>query len=349
MTKYRIIEVDDVEEYRNQLIRFWDIHLLSNPTDLRFDWLYKHNPGGPTATLLAFADDQKEFIACGSFYPSTFFCNGEPVRVAIPIDFFVEKSYRVFGPAVNIQKMIISAFQKRGFEVAFVAPNKQALGVFKKVGYTHVGQAKGWVRILKFRDWLRRYLPSLIIAKTIAPVVDFLYTLKDWKVYHFDYRNYFSEIVDNCSIDFDDLWNREKSNFDLLTNKTSKYLNWYYSSNTTNEYKYFCLLDKKYRKLRAYIVFFRNNDEIIISDIFPADNRWLKHLLWHFIEGIKHNQTKAIRLNFFGNDAFKKTIKQFGFMEREHERDYCFFFKYEISEKYMSLLRGNRSTFLFMS
>lgn len=279
-SKFNIVEISDIEPYRSRLVNFWQRFLINTHSDSRVDWLYSLNPIGPTYTWLAFLEGSDEIIGCGSLYQSKYYFNGNPIRVAVAIDFGVDDRFRVFGPSVGIQREIVSAINERGFELAFVYPNKESTKVFQRVGFSYVGQCNGFSLVLKSKKWLQEYTRSRMISNILSPLVDVIMSLIHLFSYRFDYSGYYYKVYDKCSFEFDDLWNREKNNYMLLPEKTAKYLNWYYSGSTVRKYRYHCLFDKISNKLYGYIMYSTEEDYVAIHDIFPSDSKKARLLIW---------------------------------------------------------------------
>jgi hypothetical protein len=353
MEKYFITKVLDIEPYRDHFVRFGERNHAPIYTNARIDWLYcsrsegSKNPCGPTDTWLAITEGKGDVVGCGSLYPWTFYCGGMPTPAVVAIDFRVDDHYRVFGPALGIQRASVSACREKRYEIAFVYPNEESCGVFRRSGYQSIGHSKVWIRILTSKGRLGKFTSSRLFRKVLTPLIDGILSAIHLVRYRAGYRNYRSETVDWCSDSFNHLWEREKKKYDLLPEKTAAYLNWRYSSHPSKKHSYYCLLDKRDSMLHGYVLYSREADDVIIKDIFPPSERWLDPLLWHFISAMKHLDAEVIRFSFFGSEDFIRTIRRYGFIERGTAREYLFYFKPESAGKYMPLLQARRSVFLF--
>jgi ribosomal protein S18 acetylase RimI-like enzyme len=356
MTTFRTMEISDIEPYRERLVRFWQSFMVPRYSHARFDWLYRENPSGRTRTWLAF-DDEGEIAGCGSVYPWTYFHHGEPVRVGILVDFAVDKRFRVFGPALKIQQSIAAACRDGGFDVLFVAPNDQAIGIFKRLGYTQIGRSEGWLRVLRSQFWIRKRIRSETLSRIAATVVDAAIDLLSLSRYSPAYAAFEGEIVGKCPEELDNLWQRERAAYAFSPDKSSAVLNWYYSldwpyagDEGRDRYSFYCLRGKKDRKLRGCIVFKRTFDYIEVREIFPPEGIRLRALVWHFTHAMRRQGETAIRLAFLGDDSFAMALKRQGFVRREEAyRDYMMLFTAESAEKYLPAIAERESVFLFFN
>ena len=354
MEKFRIIEIQDMEPLRARFLAFGERNNAPTYSNSRIDWLYRSgsgkpgNPCGPTDTWLAVSGGGKEdVIGCGSLYPCTFYSRGEAIPAAVAVDFRVDDQYRVFGPALKIQRAIISASREKGYRFAFVYPNEESIGVFARVGYQPVGTSKIWIRILKSKGKLSGIVKSPALLVVLPALIDGILSAMHWLRYRPGFGKFHSEILDRCSDDFNDLWKREKDSFDFVPEKTAEFLNWRYSSHPAKKHSYFCLFDADTRTLRGFVLFSLEDDNVSIKDVFPANGRWLEPLLWKFISEMKRRDAQSVKLTYFGSDDFIRTIRRYGFVERESAREYMFCFQADVSDGYLELLRDRRTIFLF--
>lgn len=346
---FNIKMIRDIKPYRQELVRFWQKFMVSDYTDSRIDWLYGKNPDGPTTTWLAFPEGRDEIAGCGSIYPRTFNFRGKPVRTAIAVDFAVDQKYRVFGPALAIQKSILSHLKDSGYELAFVYPNKESSKLFQRAGYNYIGKAQGWLLVIDAAYVVSKFTRSSVAKSIIPNILNKLIFAHHYLLLKRNHFNYIGEISNDCPDNVNALWDKEKENYNAIPNKSSSYLNWYHTENTHYEYKYYFVYDKHNHNLKGYVIFSIQDNYIEITDIFPSTEKHLSILLWHFIKEMRKQKATALRIAFYGDERFQRLIRRFGFIQRDSSRDYLICPLTTSGESYMSDIVNMQSVYLFFS
>jgi hypothetical protein len=355
MVETRTVEVADIEPFRARLIRFWQANLAPAYSDARFDWLYRQNPVGPTRTWLALDPDQ-EIKGCGSIYSWTYFHQGEPIRLGIAVDFAVDRSCRVFGPAFAIQRGVASACGEGGFDVIFVAPNPKAIGVFRKVGFVDVGRAREWACLLRTRSALEKVTRSARLARLLSPLADSVLRLLLWARGRPGYGAVREEIASACPPALSELWQREKGSRAFTPDKSAPIMDWYfavdwyYVADGSDRYRYFCVFGKQDGELRGCVVFKRTLGNVEVKEVFPAGGPHVRAVLWRFVRAMAREDGRAIVLTFLGDPSFERVLRGLGFFPRkEAHRDYLMCFTPDAARKYRNVLARRDGVFLFFA
>ena len=142
------------------------------------------------------------------------------------------------------------------FEILFAAPNRQAIGIFKKVGYTYVGRAEGWLRVLRSQFLVRKFIKSEVLSRAAAPVVDGAIHLMLFAQYSPEYGAFEGGIDGKCPEALDDVWRRERAPYAFKPDKSAAVLGCFcsidcsYVDDGTDRHSCYCLYGKKARQLR---------------------------------------------------------------------------------------------------
>ena len=149
MSKF-IIEQRDPAPYRGEIIKFWKEYLPGTPAK-RFDWMSKGNPAGPARWFLAFEKVSGELAGTLSVMPKKLAVNGKFLMAGIIGDLMVSKKYRVFGPALQLQRTVLESFPSLGVKLLYTVPNKAAEEIMLRAGYQKIGHFIRLVKPLNFK------------------------------------------------------------------------------------------------------------------------------------------------------------------------------------------------------
>jgi hypothetical protein len=346
MKTYSIIEADDIFKYKGLILELWKRILTYNSTE-RFGWLYEQNPLGMASTWLAKDNDTQEIVGFGSVYPWDFFIGGKDVRVGVAVDFGVDEKHRIFGPALPIQRALVSSLSKKGFVVGFVYPNEPSGGVFKRAGYKLIGSANDWVKILKYKYKVSGFIKIPLLAEILAVVVERGLSLIESRYRLKNTDNFVTEVLSRCDARFDSLWEAEKFKYCIVPHHTASYLNWRYTDCKTALYHYFCLFDKEKKYLKGFIIYTIKDKEAIIKDIFPVHSKFLLYMLKEFSDRMRKEGIYSIVMSYFGNDAFKRSIKKLIFFAQNSKRDYLIFLNKELDPALRDCLLNKDNYYFF--
>jgi len=194
---------DAIQEHKEDIVKLRERN-LSLYFKNRFEWLYYKNPYGTTKTWLAAESDKNRVIACGSVYPRKLFMDKDELRLGIAIDFAVDKEFRVFGPALKIQRHIIKHLNNSNLDVIFALPDKAAKGVFRRAGYLEISKASTFIKILRSSNKIHKFLRISFLTNIISSLLDYFlmaYDLLEFRFLnvqpmHIEQSNYFDERVD---------------------------------------------------------------------------------------------------------------------------------------------------------
>lgn len=318
MANYTIIQVNPVEidKYKDIIIGLWKIN-LSNGSDERFEWLYHKNPAGSAVTWLAKDEKTGEFVGCNSLYPREVRINGKIYKMGIAIDFAVNKNYRVFGPALQIEKTITANSKAAGFDFLFAWPSPSSTGVFIRAGYNVLGEVDSFVKLLRTKDKLLKVVKIPLFADLLAFFADcFLGVLPDLR-YRLTKPGYFKgEIVKICGSEFDILWNQVKDDNEIKTDKSSTYLNWRYTHNNTEQYSFFSLIDKRDNTIKGFIVYSLKDKAVLVWDWVALKREYLDYLLSEFAVFLTGQNASTIFLAFLRNEASSIELKKHYFFRK---------------------------------
>ena len=315
---YHIISMQS-ENHRQAVLNLWEQNLAKNFPE-RYEWFFDKNPAGTIITCLAVNDNNQEIVGCGSLYPRKMKYNNQNVTVGIAADFIISENHRAFGPALPLQRVLSQNGDTKEFDFLFAFPNRASKGLFQRVGYKVVGYPSTWVKVLKSEYKLIQIFKNKVIAKIGAFFLDTGMKLLEY-FQKPKFKGVEIQILNRSDKRFDLLWLHAKDNYKIIGEKDAAYLTWRYKKWLAHQYQFFCLVDKEKQNLLGYIAYTSSDHQIIIGDFFALDqNKTAQLLLFQFVKQMRNNGFYAISMLYFGNKAFKKYIKRFGFWEQPTDR-----------------------------
>jgi GNAT superfamily N-acetyltransferase len=108
-------------------------------TSARYAKYFERNPLGPPAFVIA-RDPTGKAVGTAGLHPTEMLVDGQVRPAAVAGDFVVDEAFRGFGPAVALQRSLLSLCSQRGWAFAYGLPNPAASAVLKRVGYRELGE-----------------------------------------------------------------------------------------------------------------------------------------------------------------------------------------------------------------
>ena len=166
MPKFRII-TGGPSRYKEEIARFWREYLPGTPPE-RFDWM-RTNPAGPAIWFFAIEEKTSTLAGTISLMPKDMLVDGSPVRACIMGDYMIGGRYRVFGPALDLQKAVTKDFSNLGFRFIYTVPNQASIKIIERMGFVEMMRLRTLIKPVKALPYLKKYVnPTL--ARFAAPV-----------------------------------------------------------------------------------------------------------------------------------------------------------------------------------
>ncbi len=339
MPKYKLIQIntaDEIQSYKEVILGLWERNLPKLSKDC-FNWIYQDNPLGPAKTILAQCVENGEYVGCAAVYPRRLFIRGEKTRAGILINFAIDKKHRVFGPALMIQKEILSTYLNKEFDLIMGYPNKNSDGILKRIGYVLVGDGTYWTKILNWKTKLIRFVKLEIIAAILGAILDCFYRVREIFYARSIKPLFATKIISDLSKDFDLLWEKARKNYTVIGSRDADYLQWRYRGFMNDSYQFFCLYDKQER-FCAYVAYKAALGVVNIYDFFAEDVLKTKHILALFILEMRKLKFKSIIMVYIGNAKFGRAFKELSFIRKNSTRAMLIMLGNNLSEQQKSNL-----------
>lgn len=311
-----IILKADLKKNKDDILARWETD-FSDTQKNRYEWIYEKNPNGPAYNWLAKDTRTNKFVGSTGLYSRIIMVDGNVLRAGVAVDFFVDKEHRAFGPAINLQKAVISSCQRNGFDFILGFPNRKSEAVHLRVGYLTVGNIYKMVKPLRMETYLQKIFKNEHLSRSLSSLLNPILRIVSKETWYSEKNNLIGEIVYSFDERFDRLWSKVSENFKVIGERTSAYLTWRYFQCPFKKYEVFTLIEEKNRDLLGYIVFYMKDEVSLIADLLAVSKAMLECLLSKYIREMRERHVKSIK--YLGCESLTKTLKKFGFISRKED------------------------------
>lgn len=344
---------------REGLLSLWRDNLYTAATgrshllERRFDWLYGDSGEGAATTWVAHAhaagaDQPAPIVGCASLYPRRVLVGGQEMPAGTGCDFAVAREHRVFGPALALQRKLVSASFDDGFQFLFVRPDQASIGLFRRVGYRELGHTERWVKVLRPERFAEDINNSpLVVALSRLAAKGLEAVDQAFRLPHL--RELFRlrpEILADTDPRFDQLWIEARPHHRLAEVRSAELLSRRYARIPTQRHQFFCLADGD--RLVGYVVFSVEGNGACVADLLARDNESsLDLLLVEFVAAMHREGMNAISVVFLENERMRSRLKRLFFLKRERLRPILVYLPEEAPEHIRSTVLSGRDWLLF--
>lgn len=246
------------------------------------------------------------------------------------------------GPAIMLQKSVISSVNEDDFDFAYGYPNKKADVIQRRAGWKSLGTTTRFVKIIRSSDLLRRKgVPEYLVA-LVGPIFDSmlrLMSLETWcprmdglacqELYEVDER-------------FDHFWEHNKSDFAFAGERTAEYLRWRFLEDPVFTNKIYAALTPDNSMLKGYIIYRFHESSVEIIDMASIyQEEIFSVLMANFLKYLKMLDCESVVISCLENIKLSKFITKFNFRKRSNENNINIFIdKLESNVDYFKIQAG---------
>ncbi len=307
--------------HREAILDLWRRNFRLDCNDC-YDWLYVDNPAGATITLLITLADQDKIIGSASVMRRDFVLGGEIHHGGLAILFSVDPEYRVFGPALQLQRAVIEQAWEQGLEFIVGFPNKSAQSITRRVGYEPLGEKRRFTQLIWSKEKLREKLPKAFPGWLIAGgsyVLDAGLLLRNTMVGGASSR---TKLVTGGKPDekWQQLWEKIAANPGFKGDLGMDYVRWRYLECPYRDYRISQLFGLQ-GDLLAYLIFSLKDGLVLVEEFRFSDEKWVPELFAKFWREMRSRGVKAINAGLVFNGNTKHMMAKAGFLSRPMDRD----------------------------
>lgn len=316
MSKFNIIQ-SNPEAYKEQIIGFWKEYLPGTPPE-RLKWM-QDNPAGPAIWFLAFEEENNQLAGTISITPRVIYRNNKIILAGIMGDFMTGSKYRLFGPAIELQKKAIQSIDKFGFKFIYTIPNTASIKLAQRVGFENVMKLHYLAKPICISYYLNKYLGKQF-ARLAIPIAELILKILSKETYLIE-RGIFEEIsyVDKSLGAFWDKIICERS--DMIGDYGPAFLRWKYDQNPSSKYILLTYKNKINGELLGFIVFSIEGKKMEVFDIFALSENATDMLLKKTILIARNDKCQAIYIRLSESNPLFGRLKYFGFVDSKTDVD----------------------------
>jgi len=334
-----IITHNKAQSFKGQIIKMWNEYLPGTPGE-RFEWM-QDNPAGDAIWYLAIDEKSNELAGTISIMPRNMTINNRNIKVGIVGDFMTGYKYRVFGPAIELQKTVINSMSELGLEFIYSIPNDASIKLAERVGFRNIAKLLYLVKPIKLDHYLCKYI-NRHLSKLISPIVEQLLKIISKESYVISKGVYKEHKSINGS--FDIFWERYKDiNSGLIGNHDSDYLQWRFKQNPLQKYRILSYEEKASEDISGYIIFCINTNKMEIHDVVSFNEKITDKLIKKIIEMARKENCQAIYIRISEENPLMNQLKNYRFIDAKGDACVLVYGKNESIYEHWSFFEGDRN------
>ena len=300
----------DAQADRDRILDLWRENLPQASPD-RYSWLYED---GPSAGWLVKSDETTTVGAVGMM-GRTMKVFDDLLRVGQPIDLNIDARHRTVGPALGLQRALISTVDRGEYDLLYSFPDAGSEPVQRRAGFRLLGDLGRWAKPLSVGNTLSARLRNPLVGRAAASVVGPILKLASPETFYRRPGDIQVHVADHFDSRFDALWETAAGRFPIVSERTSKYLTWRFGRCPDARYRVLCVSNDQ-EELLAYLVYRQRRKMIQIGDLFFAEPRHIDTLLAEFLRLARKQKAEAAIAVYLGGQAVCRRLKHFGFWQR---------------------------------
>jgi len=315
LKNFFIIHTNDPNQYKDQIIHFWEEYLNGTPPE-RVKWLSHGNPAGKTIWILSILKEKNKLIGLVSLLPKEIFLNGKKYLGAIMGDLIVHRDYRVFGPTLSLLKEAAKSISVDNFDFIYTIPNSDAIKIIQRAGFKNIININTFVRPVIAEYYLNKHLP-IFFAKIISILIEsflFIFTKHTYSLPK-------GIIDENAVIDesFDRLWEKNKNLLiNIVSGRSVEQLRWRYNKNPLCNFKIITYKESKSVELGGYIIYSTCDKKIKIYDIFSLKEKYKVQMMKAILKTARKERCKGIYYARSVEINKQYPLKEYGFISSQN-------------------------------
>jgi hypothetical protein len=264
-----VAHAGDVTRDRDAVLGLWRGNLgVPALMEAKFDWFYRACPWGAPLLQLLRHEPSAAWVGVAGAGPRRMSWRGRLLTAGVLVDLTVTALHRSLGPALTLQKALLSAGQSR-FDVLYGFPNPKAAAVFKRVGYVKLGDIVRHARVLRHARHLERVMPRAA-TRVAGPAVDALDRLRGALVRRRGPR-LVAHWAETADARIDELWARSDHGACLLAARDRTMLRWRFDRAPLPKTRYLLVGETRGGGLSAWFACQREGTTLHVRDFWAID------------------------------------------------------------------------------
>jgi hypothetical protein len=328
----------DCERDRDSILALWQAAFPDvGKHSIKYDWCYGTTPVGEGRLYLLEHGEDATVIGVQGVVPRRWWQHGKVKGAGILADLAVAKYFRSIGPALTLVRRVIEIERNlANAELLYGFPNSKSEALYRRAGYTKLGEITRYARPLRLRYWLsRKGLPTALVT-LVSAIADLALQIRVALSATFVSRQWHCVAGTGFDHRFDALWSRVAMQAGPMVPRDSDYLRWRFCNNFAGQVQVM-VLETGDGHLDGYVIYTVGENKIVsILDFLAVDSaKALPVLLKSFVHEMSSRGYYGITLEFYGPQPIADVLIHSGFSPRESNPIYVV-----LSESASGLFQG---------
>ena len=263
-----VVKSADLDVEREQIIETLRRYLTPESNARRYDWLYKENPHGPARAWIARDTSTQAIVGIAAAFPRWLLMRGSRARAWVFGDFCIANQYRTLGPAVQLQRALLTASRDTPDLAGWYDfPSQPMVAVYKRLGGVSQGDLLRLAKPLRGDRAVSLVLGPSRLVQGILPVVNAWLAMG----IHAASKKKSLSIEPHVGMfesEFDELAHEAGREYEVCIERSADYLNWRFTNSPLGRYE--CLVARQRDRLCGYALFTCTAEDAILVDLFCA-------------------------------------------------------------------------------
>lgn len=297
---------------------------LPGYTEARYEKYYLRSPEGEPLLAVLREKENGEPIGMAALFPVELRVGGATLRGAIAGDLVIETAHRTLGPALVLQRHLLSALPEHGLDFVLAAPNAAAEPVFARSDYTVIGSQARFAKILRSHRLLASRLPEKI-ARPASWLADPLLRAASVLAPRVKTGRYSVERPERFDERFEEIWRltavAAAERGEALAARSARLLNWRYELDSEppqgkpSRFHIFAL--QRAESVFAYLVYERAEGVLHVYEALWSE---APGALFSELVKVAEPRASVIVLSCFApSGELARTLRRCGFVQRRGE------------------------------
>ncbi len=281
----------------------------------RFDWLYRTNPHGQAQAWLARDMSSGEIVGMAAAFPRRVRI-GKCEKIAWVLgDFCIAERYRSLGPALQLQRACLAAFNTDSAAFCYDFPSTSMMAVYRRLGITDFHRMLRFAKPLRIDRKVTTKIKAPLVARELTAVGNLLLGL--WDHFHETDATLTIAIHEGpCDAEFSRLAQQVNDRLGVCVQRSADYLNWRYLANPLRRYE--LLTARRHSELLAYLVLTDDGEDAVVADLFGVEDPAVISRLIEAVVGLlRGSGLMTLSVPLLESHPWIPLLRRLGFRARE--------------------------------
>ncbi len=310
-----IVRPANVSAEREALIEALKRCLSPQADSRRFDWLYLQCPFGPARVWIASDEKTDAIVGVAAAFPRRLLAGGLELTGCVLGDFGIDARYRSLGPALQLQRACLQAFDGVQARFGFDFPSAVMAAVYTRLDAGANGSFVRLAKPLRADRKIAEKVKAPRLAKGLSAVANLAMSAMNQSINQSGEWTIAPELGP-CGSEYNELAKKASPADRICVARTAQYLNWRYRSNPSQAYR---LLSARRRgELVGYVVYAESGEDATIADLFAEDRSVLaESLVGAVLSELRRKRVMTLSASLLDSDPRVGTFESMGFRKRE--------------------------------